>query len=727
MWGGRFNPMLVVDDAAFADRLIKLYRVDALAPASYSEQVQNLIDGYEYLPWPLSHQEFFVGGGNDGKSATVADLIHPIFKVYEDSHKHNPAAGPSVDLYEWDADDPLADVFLCTYGGLPAVDECGIDYAELMCRHLAAERKVIANGAELPRPDPSRMTLSALGRAFIEQHYVVRNYRDSPGFYVGEADNFDDLVTYWNLRAADVPVHFHDARYAARTQPLREEWLSVLPKFEPRRSRLQGVALWHRREFEIGDRNPFGDSIIDCGIDEYLWNGLNIQAPFMHFGEGSSLAAVDSSSGKTTVSFALTDKPFFKDWAAYHQHFVISVDPGVGLIQNERETLHTPFIPELNEYYGRQCYFSWNHARAEPESLGIVQSVTSDHITLRGLDVGELIGKIFANVGIEAAPSKAGLVATSLIRQMGGLSGCRPFKIAGVRSLIERHRPNQAFSRSEAMQTIRGQNGDRPLDDYQWLHIEPRKVNSPLKNADVLGYLLDRGVFRPGLKFDCPSCLLEFWRSLDEANSEAECEYCGHRFSVARQLRDKDWAFRRSGLFGRDDNQEGAIPVTLTLQQLMRMHMSGEGIYTTAMTLRPSEADIPPCETDFVIVTSEARSRRIQVVIGECKTRGPITEDDVRKLAAVADAFPDNYDVFVVFARLTPFKPEEIDLIRPLNKDWRQRAIILTERELEPYFIYERTAEEFAIERSAVSFKDMATVTEQVFFQNLRKEQPSGS
>ena len=36
-------------------------------------------------------------------------------------------------------------------------------------------------------------------------------------------------------------------------------------------------------------------------------------------------------------------------------------------------------------------------------------------------------------VGIAASPSKPGLIASTLIRQMGGLDGCRPFKIAGVR------------------------------------------------------------------------------------------------------------------------------------------------------------------------------------------------------------------------------------------------------------------------------------------------------
>src|SRR5208337_1889735 len=125
------------------------------------------------------------------------------------------------------------------------------------------------------------------------------------------------------------------------------------------------------------------------------------------------------------------------------------------------------------------------------------------------------------------------------------------------------------------------------LSDYQWLYIEPRETGSELKNGAVLSYLLDKGVFRAGLNFECPSCRLEFWRSLDDARSRLECEYCGHGFNAAPQLRDKAWAFRRSGLLGNDDHQEGAIPVLLTLQQLMLVHSMSHGVFTTAMKLNP--------------------------------------------------------------------------------------------------------------------------------------------
>ena len=96
------------------------------------------------------------------------------------------------------------------------------------------------------------------------------------------------------------------------------------------------------------------------------------------------------------------------------------------------------------------------------------------------------------------------------------------------------------------------------------------------------------------------------------------------RLKSRRQLRDRNWAYRRSGLFGRDDHQHGGIPVALTLQQLDTQLFSHGMLYTTCLELAPGEAAINACETDFVVVTtgfSHHRPHLPQVIIGECKIR----------------------------------------------------------------------------------------------------------
>ena len=88
----------------------------------------------------------------------------------------------------------------------------------------------------------------------------------------------------------------------------------------------------------------------------------------------------------------------------------------------------------------------------------------------------------------------------------------------------------------------------------------------------------------------------------------------------------------------------------------------------------------------------------------------------------MADAFPkDRFDVYIVLARLTSFTAEEVEAAKAGNGQYDRRVIMLTDRELEPYVIYERTAKEFDIECTAVSLEDLAQVTERVFFQNARR------
>ena len=161
-------------------------------------------------------------------------------------------------------------------------------------------------------------------------------------------------------------------------------------------------------------------------------------------------------------------------------------------------------------------------------------------------------------------------------------------------------------------------------------------------------------MFRVGLQLQCPTCKLEFWRALDDVQTSITCEYCGKEFNVTPQLKDRDWAYRPSGLFGRGDKQEGGVPVALTLQQLDTT-LRGPILWLPALNLEPLTAEIEKCETDFVLLHQNWRGR-VTLVMGECKTNMEIDEDDVRNLSKVADAFPtDRFDVFLVFSKAGEF------------------------------------------------------------------------
>jgi hypothetical protein len=714
-WGGRYNPIIPADQRDLADQLIMLFRVDVLWPLSRTADVASCLQRHPHLINPFHHERLFVEWGEGRRSPLLVDIYHPILQL-RDELARTREPRHSVHIVRWDDADPLRDIMAIHFGVVPPAGTTSGDYIRLITDVFQASEHTITPDAELPSFIQEQWPISSFSHAFMHRHYAIHSNWGAPGFYIGDATAFTDLVTFWNLRATDASVIFFDPNFTARFAPLRSSWRAVLEARPPTRGRAQNtVAVWSQADTTTQDMTAFGASVQHHPVQPAAWNGMNIKAPIMYFSEGPALASVEEITGRPPrVTFPLPRKPLHDDDRLYDQHLVASIDPGIGLFRNERYTIDFPFLPQLNEYYGRNVWFNYSEARAEPETIGIICDANKHDLSISALLVTELVTEIFKLAGITANASQPGLIATRLISQMADLQGCRPFKIPGVRKLLEEYGPDQHFTWSGATLRIRDVDpatGVASLDAHTRLYIDGGAVTA----ERVFRHLLAKEVFRAGLRLDCPSCQLSFWLPLDLVRTQSSCEYCGHNFNVTPFLKDRgDWAFRRSGLFGRSDNLEGAVPVVLTLQQLdTALHR--DFMYTSAMNLT---LDGPPrlrCETDFVVLHRNPRGK-IDIAVGEAKSRMEITDQDVSNLAAVAAAFPrEKFNPYVVFSKLVPFNDAEITRIRRLNDRWL-RAIMFTPRELEPYFLYERTATEFEINRHAVSLEDMARVTAQVYF-----------
>ena len=53
MWGGRYNPVILIDDLEVASSLVRLFRVDVLWPVSNDEAVKAFIKRFPLSPEPI--------------------------------------------------------------------------------------------------------------------------------------------------------------------------------------------------------------------------------------------------------------------------------------------------------------------------------------------------------------------------------------------------------------------------------------------------------------------------------------------------------------------------------------------------------------------------------------------------------------------------------------------------------------------------------------------------
>jgi hypothetical protein len=602
-------------------------------------------------------------------------------------------------------------LFLVNFGGLPRPGESGSFIKEHLGNEINVALTVVRAGEAVNLSDESDVLLRRLTDLELEYDLWERRRHHTIGFFIGASDNFWDLVNFWNLRAAGNRLLMYNAACAGRLQLWRDDLAQRLREMGPPRQPGDPRAVFARqgtdelREGWLPENIPFYP--YDTPDRHYP-----VAIPRLYYPEHNALANLGSANGKLTAVMPLPLRPF-RPRRLEGRNVALTVQPAWDLDDDSRSTFQTPNLAILNTYYGRELGHEWNASRVEPRGITLLQHYLLSSVTLDSLDVVSLIREIFKRIGIPTEVSQAGLVTARVIAQMGKLDDCRPFRVRGLRTLIEDTRPESNFTRSAAIQTIRevGEGGSVGFDRYKDLHIEPPPAR--LTPDSVFKYMVSRGAFRVGLEFHCPECSLDFWISLDNATAEPKCEFCGKRFDATPQLRDRDWRYRRSGVFGKADSQQGAIPVALTLLRFLHMHSGMRMLYAPALKLLAGRAIRHACETDFVALFTGDRfsDSPVQIAIGECKTRQEITEQDVANLSSVADVLESNgIESYVVLSKLAEFSDTELMRINRINSHGRPRAIVLTEKELQHWFPY-KWAEGRPGQRYGSRFDDFATAS----------------
>jgi hypothetical protein len=717
-WGGRYNPIVFADRPDDAKALVEVFRADLIVPVGDSLEVSGIRQRFPHLSTPLIPDELFIDRQNAIPLSQVLD-IHNLLVHWNEKPEWRAIKDQGIRCISWEEDDPLADALLLSYGAYPAASEIGVDYDPILFDATMAIQLPLDRTMPIDPQIMNHPNVGYIARHGLHRHYSVRaGGWNLPGFFVGDANNIEDLVTFWNLRAADISLYFIDLNYPERYQAILptmkanlQQRLASLPEYR------QHVAIWTSSDDKFAPaRELLGDGQWShCRIGDGLWNGLNAVPPMMMLGDASSMGVIGNSSDKPSVSFTLNDKPFNGDNYFFTQHLVASVQVYRG--DDEATTFHPPYVPELNEALARSMHGIYSDLRSEPERLGIVIDAADHDLRLNALPVSELIQESFKLAGLKSRPSSGGLIARQLIARLGGVDGARVFKIPGVRKLLKTYGPNAAFTRNAALQQI---GGTPNFKDHERLYIEPRPHGTKLTPQLVFEYLVEKGLFRIGMELTCPLCNLANWIALDGLQQTNRCEMCGNSYDATRQLVGGEFRYRRTGVLGIEKNTQGAVPIALLLQQLgINLRGHDRVVSAPSYDLEPlAGITLPACETDFVAIENRTYPNKAAFIIGECKDEGDrIDENDINNLKQIADAIPrQRFDPYILLARLSPFSPDEIALARTLNTRYEQRAILLSQRELEPYHMYERVNEERGTHYHGGTAKEMARTTAAIYF-----------
>src|SRR5271157_737951 len=162
LWGGVFSPILSLGDADRAAQLVRLYRVDALFPAEEDAQLTVFAERFRYLRWPGVHRNLFIEGTGGRGHATCLDIYHPVRQIYEEHLDRKQGPEVAAPLFEWDAADPLRDVFLTQFGAYPAREEIHLDYGGMVERNLKGARTALPLDGAVPAEAYKQLTPSLL-------------------------------------------------------------------------------------------------------------------------------------------------------------------------------------------------------------------------------------------------------------------------------------------------------------------------------------------------------------------------------------------------------------------------------------------------------------------------------------------------------------------------------------------------------------------------------------
>ncbi len=493
-----------------------------------------------------------------------------------------------------------------------------------------------------------------------------------PNLFVCDATSTQDIIDYWNLRAAGfyvvpIPIQiaqsegmknfahdFIEKNYrpyrgnpqmfhhttVQRSRSLKEDVVQRfceslnISKNEPQAQPRYLLRWWYPRLWDAWAReSAFGEGIAFPSEHEQE----------RRISEGEERLELRSQDPKFETFHEYSGKPKFANEFSFRFY-------------GSKEAMAEVFPEgsrELSSAIGRIGYFDWRFSKFGPVFLA---KSPQDLIFLELPLAEAVMTEWFRERGWKVSLSGPGRIAKQMFKQLGGTYGISKLAHKGVIELLGGLEKEAGMPRQAVLEKL------KRVIKSDGLHYGAERFLEGLLSANAC---------RLGTKIQCPVCTRHNWYELNALDYELRCRFCLSDFSPPlNSPKDIEWTYRAHGPFASSIAQ-GAFTVLLTLKLLGGDSHRG----VTPLFSYVAEKDGRLLEADLTCLyqPSTWREKRTYVIHAECKSFNRFERRDIERMKELAIAFPGSALIFSMLN--SELLESEVKLIRNLAVAERKKRL----------------------------------------------------
>lgn len=717
LWGGIYNPIVPLTPVESRSGLLKMFDPDLLVNLTGADLTDELAARHEHRivsPTHLVRTDDLTNRRELGLGFNILPLLRHVHEkeVRLSTEPTRAAIVAPQAVAGW----PEFAAF--THGSFQWLPEMDVKFEEMFRRGLRARNIDLLELTPPPDYDSLLLPLEFTG-------YGLRVFGGSASFsshiiFIGDHRNPADLVEFWNIRATGRTVVFVPAAAYRVFEPLirlvaTKGRYPINQQVENHADLQKGPSLSEATFAEVCD----WIATLDLGQlprrswrprfgMEIEWYVGDIHVAELEASEGEEISILENGQ-MTPVK--LIPPPYLADATVRKGQLSWSIEVTMsGGFRDPEFMFSFPNEPSVEDVVRRGVMGMLGEVRLGRRGIVLQQDWARSTLYLMPVRTKDVLHALLRQAGLEAEPSQPGQYAEQIVKKMGSLHGdCRVFKVRGVREILDRLGDGSTLTKGNMYQAVMSVTPDEHGQNWR-----PELYNDlilrygqgrPLDFGTIFDVLLEMRILRPGFVFRCRTCFKDDWYHVSEFAEEYTCRFCftPQRVNFATV---REWQYKADGLFRIPDSAQGSVAVILSLWRFDHLAHGQHGRYVTSRNLVAREAG-RRYEIDYAHVVMGTFDTSYELVLGQATRFGDFTDDDMQKMAELADRFPRK--AYLAFSTL---KDRFSDADRARLRDLAgrgYRVIALTREELDPYDLFDRFDQ--APHKYAVGLKELSENT----------------